>query len=62
MTITTQYEKVDPGTEEVAQKVVDAAYKLHSTLGPGLLESVYEAFLCHDTLVQNKGLKKSASR
>jgi hypothetical protein len=28
--------------------VVEAAYKLHPTLGPGLLEGVYEAFLCHE--------------
>jgi hypothetical protein len=25
---------------EVAKQVVDAAYKIHTTLGPGLLESV----------------------
>jgi GxxExxY protein len=28
---------------EVAREIVDAAYKVHTTLGPGLLESVYEA-------------------
>ncbi len=27
---------------EIATVVVDTAYKLHTTLGPGLLESVYE--------------------
>ena len=26
---------------EIARIVVDAAYKIHTTLGPGLLESVY---------------------
>lgn len=30
---------------EVATIVVDACYKIHTTLGPGLLESVYEAVL-----------------
>ena len=49
------YEKVDPETEVVAKKVVDAAYKLHSTLGPGLLESVYESFFCHE--LKLRGLK-----
>jgi GxxExxY protein len=35
-------------TELLAKSVVDAAYKVHSTLGPGLLESVYEACLAHE--------------
>ena len=30
---------------EIARVVVDAAFKLHKTLGPGLFESVYEATL-----------------
>jgi len=30
---------------ETASIVVDAAYKIHNTLGPGLFESVYEAAL-----------------
>ncbi len=32
-------------TEETARHVVDAAVRIHSTLGPGLLESVYEKCL-----------------
>ena len=27
---------------EIAAKILDAAFKVHKTLGPGLLESVYE--------------------
>lgn len=34
--------------DRTATEVVDAAFKVHSTLGPGLLESVYEACLCHE--------------
>ncbi|HZI61876.1 MAG TPA: GxxExxY protein [Pyrinomonadaceae bacterium] len=30
---------------EIATVVVDAALKIHRTLGPGLLESVYQAIL-----------------
>jgi GxxExxY protein len=39
---------------EVARQVVDAAYKVHVTLGPGLLESVYEAALAYE--LQQRGL------
>lgn len=34
--------------EAAAFDVVDAAYKVHSALGPGLLESVYETCLEHE--------------
>ena len=30
---------------EIAKEVVDAAYKIHTRLGPGLLESVYQSVL-----------------
>lgn len=33
---------------EVSGIVVDAAIKVHSALGPGLLESAYEACLAHE--------------
>ena len=32
----------------VAREVVAAAYRVHETLGPGLLESVYEAALAYE--------------
>ncbi|MEZ0294904.1 MAG: GxxExxY protein [Candidatus Methylacidiphilales bacterium] len=34
--------------EETVRIVVDCAYKVHTTLGPGLLENVYELCLCHE--------------
>jgi GxxExxY protein len=33
---------------EIAKVIVDAAFKIHSTLGPGLLESVYEVLLARE--------------
>src|SRR6202051_1723015 len=33
---------------EIAKEIVDAAFRLHTTLGPGLLESVLDAVLAHD--------------
>lgn len=33
---------------DTSRIIVDAAYKIHTTLGPGLLESVYEAVLAFE--------------
>ena len=33
---------------EVAKQIVDAAYHVHTSLGPGLLESVYEMVLAYE--------------
>lgn len=32
----------------IAGKVLDAAFRIHTKLGPGLLESVYEVVLAHE--------------
>lgn len=41
----------------VAQQIVDAAYRVHTTLGPGLLESVYQAALAYE--LGKRGLRVS---
>ncbi|OGW19092.1 MAG: GxxExxY protein [Nitrospirae bacterium GWC2_57_13] len=41
--------------EEIAKKIVDAAYTVHKALGPGLLERVYEVCFCHE--LAKRGLK-----
>ena len=41
--------------ESVARKIVDAAYAVHKTLGPGLLEKVYEVCFCHE--LSKRGLE-----
>ena len=33
---------------EISRIIVDSAFKIHTTLGPGLLESVYEAVLGYE--------------
>ena len=40
--------------EEVAKQIVDAALKVHKALGPGLLESAYQACLAHE--LRKRGL------
>ena len=32
----------------IAKEIVDAAYRIHTTLGPGLLESVYHAVVAYE--------------
>ncbi|MCB1628721.1 MAG: GxxExxY protein [Xanthomonadales bacterium] len=49
--MTRQTSTIDPPdarTEALAKVVIDAAFRVHSELGPGLLESVYEACLAYE--------------
>jgi len=39
---------------QIAAEVVDSVYKIHKTLGPGLLESAYETILVYE--LQKRGL------
>jgi GxxExxY protein len=43
-----KFQPIPSRTEEVAKNVLDAAFKVHTVIGPGLLESVYEACLIHE--------------
>jgi GxxExxY protein len=40
---------------DVAKSIVDAAYKIHTQFGPGLLESAYQAMLAHE--LRKRGLR-----
>lgn len=42
------FDPIPDETERIATVVLDAAFRVHRTLGPGLLETVYEACLCHE--------------
>lgn len=47
-----------PGeTEAAARVLIDAAFSVHRELGPGLLESVYEACLCHELSLRGVGFQ-----
>jgi GxxExxY protein len=41
--------------EKLAKEAVNAAFRVHTTLGPGLLESVYEACLAYE--IRKQGLE-----
>jgi GxxExxY protein len=40
---------------DVAREIVDAAFKIHTTLGPGLLESVYLTVMAYE--LKKRGLR-----
>ncbi len=48
------FEPLSKKEEEIAKAIVDAAYIVHSKLGPGLLERIYEVCFCHE--LSKKGL------
>jgi len=45
---------LDNQTEQLFKSVLDACFKVHKTLGPGLLESAYEICLAYE--LQKRGI------
>jgi GxxExxY protein len=43
-----QHHLTDMTENEISHDIVDCAFKVHNTLGPGLLETVYRAALAHE--------------
>ena len=43
---------------EIAKIIVDIAFKIHNRMGPGLLESAYQAIMVYE--LQNHGLRIAA--
>lgn len=48
-------------TDKIAALIVDAAFSVHSKLGPGLLENVYEACLAHELLKRKLVVQRQVS-
>lgn len=42
------YQPISQREEQIAKAIVDAAFKVHSSIGPGLIEPVYEVCFCHE--------------
>ena len=54
-------EPIPAKVEEVATITVDAAFKVHKELGPGLLESAYEICLAHELRKRGLSVKTQIS-
>jgi GxxExxY protein len=54
------YRPIPAEVEATGKKVLDAAYTVHTDLGPGLLESVYEACLAYELQKQNLTVETQA--
>ena len=54
------YSKLTEREEFLATEIVDAAYKVHKELGPGLLEKVYEACFCYELELKDIPFKRQA--
>jgi GxxExxY protein len=48
------FQSIAPEVEKIGKAVLDAAFKVHTALGPGLLESVYETTMAYE--VRKSGL------
>ncbi len=45
---------------EITHDILDSAFKVHTALGPGLLESAYQACLCYE--LKKKGYKVESEK
>ncbi len=43
---------------EITEQIIGAAIEVHWVLGPGLLESAYEACLCHDLTLRGLSFER----
>ena len=44
--------------EKICKEIVNCAYTVHSHLGPGLLEKIYEKCLCHELYKRGIGYQR----
>jgi GxxExxY protein len=50
-----EFEPLPAELDRIGKIIVDAAFKVHAKLGPGLLEKVYQICLAHE--LETRGLK-----
>ena len=52
------YDPIPDDLDVIGRKIVDAAYTVHKSLGPGLLEKVYEICFCHELIKRNLSIQR----
>ncbi|BBO31672.1 GxxExxY protein [Lacipirellula parvula] len=52
---------IPASTEEAVSRFLDAAFAVHRELGLGLLESVYEACICHELQLSGVRVQRQAA-
>jgi GxxExxY protein len=55
-----EYQPIPQNTEKVGKACLNAAYKVHNALGPGLLESVYHKAMLYEITKQNLNTQSQA--
>lgn len=53
-----KYKPISEQEEYIGRMIVDAAFTIHKTLGPGLLEKVYEVCFCHKLTKRGLSVKR----
>ena len=54
------YQPIPGDVEEIAKKILDAAYMVHTALGAGLIESVYETCLGYELSIMGVAFQAQA--
>ncbi|WP_221390459.1 GxxExxY protein [Dyadobacter sp. NIV53] len=53
-----EYTPLSESIEEIGNAIVNAAFKVHKELGPGLLERIYEACMAHELIKAGYSVKR----
>jgi GxxExxY protein len=54
-------EALPAALDQIGKAIVDSAFRVHSELGPGLLESIYESCLVHEIGKRGIPIKRQAA-
>jgi GxxExxY protein len=55
------FKEISDEEESVGKEIIHAAFRVHRTLGPGLLEKVYEACVAHELNKRNIPVARQVS-